>query len=284
VDNAQVTETVRLPTGLTLSCVDQGDRSPDAVVLLPGPTDSWLSYASVLDRMPESLRCIAVSQRGHGDSDKPGHGYSVADFAADVPLLLDALEVARAVLVAHSGSCLTARRVALDHPDRVAGLVLEASPTTLANDPGLRDFVASAVTPLSDPIDAAFARSFVLDTSAPDLDPHLADALVAELLKVPARVWREMFSGLLAYDDTSELGRIPSPTLLIWGDADELVKRDMQDEILRRVPTAELAVYERVGHTPRWEATDRFAADLADFAARVRRHGATVRGQNHHLR
>jgi pimeloyl-ACP methyl ester carboxylesterase len=199
VHHALVAEDVALSTGLTLSCVDQGHRSPYALVMLPGPTDSWRSYASVLARIPTSMRCIAVSQRGHGDSDKPRLGYSIADFAADVPLLLDSLDVARAVLVAHSGSCLTARRVALDRPDRIAGLVLEAAPTTLATDAAFRDFVASVVTPLSDPIDADFARSFVLETSAPDLDRNLADVLVAELLKVPSRVWREMFSDLLAH-------------------------------------------------------------------------------------
>jgi pimeloyl-ACP methyl ester carboxylesterase len=263
---------VGLGTGLTLSCVDQGDRSPDAIVLLPGPTDSWISYAPVLDRMPRSRRCIAVSQRGHGDSDKPARGYSVADFAADVPALLDALDVERAVLVAHSGSCLTARRVALDHPTRVAGLVLEASPTTLAGDPALQGFVDSAVTTLSDPIDAHFARSFVLDTSTPDLAPEVAETLVAELIKVPSRVWREMFADLLAYDDTADLERITSPTLLVWGDADEVVPRAMQDELVHRVPTATLAVYAGRGHTPRWEAPDRFAADLVDFVDDRVRH------------
>lgn len=267
MDNAAVSATVTLATGVELSCVDQGNRSSFAIVLLPGPTDSSTSYAPVLDRMPDSVRCIAVSQRGHGDSDKPDQGHRVADFATDVTLLLDALDVARAVLVAHSGSCLTARRVALDHPERVAGLALEASPTTLAGNPTFRSFFASIVAPLTDPIDADFARSFILDTSSPDLDPELADALVAELLKVPARVWRQMFSDLLTYDDVTELTTIASPTLLAWGDADTLVTRAMQDEILRRMPSATLAVYAGVGHTPRWEDPDRFTAHLLDFAA-----------------
>lgn len=260
---------VTTQTGLTLSCAAQGGEDELAVIFLPGPTDSWISYTPILERMPASLRCIAVSQRGHGDSDKPEHGYGVEDFAADVPMLLDAVGVSRAVLVGHSGSSFTARRVALDHPNRVAGLVLEASPTTLVDDPALREFVTTVVARLSDPIDAQFARSFVLDTSVPGLDPALADVLVAELRKVPSRVWREMFAGLLTYNDASELGRIASPTLLIWGDADDLVPRAMQEEILERLASATLAVYASAGHTPRWEAPDRFAADLVDFAERV---------------
>jgi non-heme chloroperoxidase len=164
--------TVTLGSGLTLSYADQGDRSDPPLVLLPGPTDSWWSYQPVLDRMPLSIRTIAVSQRGHGDSDKPATGYRVEDFAADVVRLLDALCVERAVLAGHSGSCLVARRVAIDAPERVAGLVLEASPTTLPHHAGLEEFVESIVLGLEDPIDPDFARSFVTDTSPARSSPR----------------------------------------------------------------------------------------------------------------
>ena len=143
---------VTLDSGLTLSYVDQGDTSGPAIVLLPGPTDSWRSYQPVLDRLPHEIRAISVSQRGHGESDKPDVGYGVGDFAADVVPLLDALGIERAVLTGHSGSCLVVRRVALDYPDRVAGLILEASPTVLRNDAKLCTFVESVVAHLEDPI------------------------------------------------------------------------------------------------------------------------------------
>jgi pimeloyl-ACP methyl ester carboxylesterase len=92
----------------------------------------------------------------------------------------------RAVVVGHSGSCLVARRIALDHPDRVAGLILEASPTTLRQDPKLVGFVDSVVAKLEDPISRDFARSFVADTSAAGLQ---ADLLVEEVLKARPRAY-----------------------------------------------------------------------------------------------
>jgi pimeloyl-ACP methyl ester carboxylesterase len=263
--------TVTLASGPTLSYAVQGDPSGPALVLLPGPTDSWWSYGPVLEWLPPSIRTIAVSQRGHGDSEKPATGYRVEDFAGDVGPLLDALGIERAVLAGHSGSGLVARRVAIDAPERVASLVLEAAPTTLAGDPGLEAFVASIASELRDPIDAEFARSVVVDTSTDELGPELLDRLVGELLKVPARVWQETFAGLLRYDDTAELGRITAPTLLIWGDADALVGREMQDELTRRLPDAELLEYQGVGHTPRWEDPARFASDVAAFVERRQR-------------
>ena len=162
-------------------------------MLLPGPTDSWRSYQPVLERLPPSVHAVAVSMRGHGDSDKPETGYRVQDYAADVIDLLDAVGLERAVLTGHSGSCLVARRVALDRPERVAGLVLEASPTTLRGDARLQELVESVVSGLEDPIGRDFARSFVSDTSSGNVTPELLDQLVDEVVKVPARVWKQTF-------------------------------------------------------------------------------------------
>lgn len=263
--------TITLASGLTVSYAASGDPSGPALVLLPGPTDSWRSYGQLLARLPPSMSAVAVSQRGHGDSDKPQAGYRVEDFAGDVVPLLDGLGIERAVVAGHSGSCLVARRVALDHPHRVTGLVLEASPTTLNGDVNLKSFVEAVVSTLQDPIDPALARALVVDTSSDDLPPALLDELVAELLKVPAHVWKEMFLGLQTYTDVAELERITVPTLLVWGDADHLVTRDMQNSLVERIGGAELRIYEGVGHTPRWEEPVRFAGDVGAFVERFAR-------------
>jgi non-heme chloroperoxidase len=264
-------ERVTLASGLTLECANQGDPSGPAVVFLPGPTDSWRSYKPVLDLLPQEVHAVSASLRGHGASDKPETGYRVEDFGADVVGLLDALDIERAVLAGQSGSCLVARRVALDHPGRVAGLILEASPTTLRDDPLLLGFIESVVAQLVDPIDGDFARSFVAATSSAAVPTDLLDALAEEVLKVPAYVSKQTFTGLLRYDDTAELPLIQTPTVLIWGEADTLVSSEMQDDLLRSLPHAELVAYPRLGYTPRWEDPVRFSADLLTFSRRVSR-------------
>jgi pimeloyl-ACP methyl ester carboxylesterase len=262
--------TVTLASGLTLSYTERGATDATALVLLPGPTDSRWSYQPVLERMPSSIRTIAVSQRGHGDSDKPAAGYRVEDFSADVVPLLDALRIEqKRSWPGIRARAWVARRVAIDNPERVSGFVLEASPTTLRDDEVLRKFVESVVWSLEDPIDPDVARSLVVDTSSGGLGNEMLDRLVAELLKVPALVWRETLGGLLEYDDAAELGHIGSPALLIWGGADVLVRREMQDQLSERMSHVELLVYPGVGHTPRWEAPSRFAADVAAFVERI---------------
>jgi non-heme chloroperoxidase len=260
---------VALKNGLTLSYVQHGHPTGPALVMLPGPTDSWWSYQLVIDHLPPSVRAVAVSQRGHGDSDKPTTGYRVEDFATDVVPFLDALAIERAVLVGHSASGLVVRRVVLDSPDRVSGLVLEATPVSLRGHVGLDTFVRSTVSKLQDVVDLDFVRSFVVATSSERISAAQLDGFVTEVAKVPGRVWRETFLELLRYDDTDELGFISAPTLLIWGDADVVVDREQQNELLRRIPGAQLLVYRGVGHTPRWEDPTRFAKDLAMFVHQV---------------
>jgi len=260
--------TLTLGSGLTLSYLEQGERSGPTLVLLPGPTDSSLSYKPVLDLISPKIRTIAVSQRGHGDSDKPLSGYRVENFATDLVELLDVLKIERAVLVGHSGSCFTARRMAIDQPDRIAGLVLESSPTTLREEADLKRFVRSVVSNLTDPIDTDFVRSFTIDTSSGEIGPEFLDEMIDEQIKVPAHVWREMFAELIHYDDIDELGRIVAPTLLIWGDADGVVGREMQEVLQKQIARSELVTYPGAGHTPRWEDPSRFASDVTAFVRR----------------
>jgi pimeloyl-ACP methyl ester carboxylesterase len=64
-----------------------------------------------------------LSPRGHGESDAPEDGYTLATFAADVAGAMDALGIARAAVVAHSLGGAVATRLAADFPERVSAVV-----------------------------------------------------------------------------------------------------------------------------------------------------------------
>ena len=99
--------------------------------------------------------------------------------------------------------------------------------------------------------------------------PEVVDQFVEDLLKVPARVWRETFDGPLHYDDLDQLASIETPALLLWGDNDRLVGRQMQEDLEARIAHAELVVYPGASHTPRWDDPSRFASDTARMVKRV---------------
>lgn len=256
--------TLRLPTGVTISYRAAGDvRSTVALVLLPGLGDSWRSWDLVTTRLPKSVQTLAISQRGHGDSDKPLVGYTVTDFEADLGAFLDAFAVPRVVVVGHSSASLVARRFAVRHPDRVAGIVLEGSFVHIGDRVPLE--VRARFAALRDPLTRDFVRNFAGGTYERPPAKEFLDVMLDENLKAPARVWRETFASLLDYDDTSELATLRTPTLLIWGDRDTIIDREATNTLARSIPSSRLLVYEGVGHSPHWEDPDRFARDLAVF-------------------
>lgn len=264
LSQSSVVRRTTLPNRVTLSYVDQGHGAGPAIVLIPGLTDSWRSYERVLPLLPSSIRVIAVSLRGHGDSDKPESGYRARDFAGDVRALLDELGISQVVAVGHSSAGLVAQRLAIDDPERTVGLVLESSFTTLRGREDLLE-VVTTMARLQDPIDPEFVKRFHSGTVLRPVPEAFLDAMVQEGLKVPARVWREGFGGLLLEDHTPEMAAIRAPALLIWGDGDSIIDRQQQRALQSAIAGSGLVVYSGVGHTPHWEDPARFAGDLVTF-------------------
>jgi non-heme chloroperoxidase len=261
-----VERSVALETGVVLRFAEQGDPLGAPVILVHGPTDSWHSWAPVLEHLPPSIRAFALTQRGHGGDARPASGCRPADFAADLVAFMDAAGLASAVLVGHSAAGFTIGRVAAAHPDRVLGLVLVASPPRLGEHPAFVAFV-ERLRRLRDPLDPAFVREFVVGTSAPSLPAAFLDTVVAEASKVPAGVWQDTFAALR--DERLDGARIGVPVLLLWGDRDPLVGRDAQEALLAAIARAELTVYPGAGHSPHWEQPRRCAGDIAAFARRL---------------
>jgi non-heme chloroperoxidase len=256
--------TVRLGSGLRLHYAEQGDPGGEPVVFLPAYTDSWFSYSRVLPLLPPRYHAVAVDQRGHGDSERPDCCYAVEDFAADVVAFLDAVAAERATLVGHSASCLVARRVAEAHPERVARLVLLGSPQSLGDNEEELE-LQTAVRALQDPVPVQFARELQGAAAHVTLPEAFFEGLVAESLKLPARVWKATLEGLFAFDDKAELGRIAAPTLLVWGEWDRWLPREEEDHLAMAISGAKVIVYPATGHSPNWERPERVAADLDAF-------------------
>lgn len=259
--------TIDLPSGPTLQYVEHGDPTGLPVVMLHGLSDSWRSFELVLPHLPDHIRAIALTQRGHGDADRPATGYRTRDFAADVAALVDALDLGAAVIVGHSLGSVNAARFAIDYPERTLGLVLAGAFASFRDNPGMDAFETDVIAPLADPIDPQFVRAFQESTLAQPIPSGFLDAVVNESRKVPARVWRAVFDGLREDDVVADLARITAPTLVAWGDRDTFALRGDQDALLAAIADSQLVVYEGAGHALHWEKPARFAADLFLFTA-----------------
>lgn len=261
-------KSVTLRNGTRLEYVEQGDPTGVPVVLLHGYSDSWHSYEPVLPYLPRSIRAFALTQRGHGDSDRPEAGYAPSDFAGDVAQFAEALGLGTVVVVGHSMGSTVAQQFAIDYPERTLGVVLLASFVDIAGNPGV-DEMSSVVEALTDPVDQGFVREFQESTLAQPVPPEYLDLVVAESQKLPARVWKAILASLLATNLTEQLQEIAAPALVIWGDQDIFSPRSEQELLAAVIPDARLAIYEGAGHAMHWEEPARIAADIAAFVARI---------------
>src|SRR5574341_1788925 len=159
-----IIRSVELPSGVRLQYVEQGDSRGVPVLFLHGVTDSWRSFERVLPYLPKSIHAFALTQRGHGDADRPATGYRTRDFAADVAAFMDALGLERAIIVGHSMGSTNAMRFAIDYPERTLGLVLVGSFATYRGNPAVLEFWETAVSRLTDSVDPGFAREFQQST------------------------------------------------------------------------------------------------------------------------
>lgn len=252
-----------LSTGITLRYAEHGDSGATPILCLHGYTDSWFSFQRVLELLPSNLHVFALDQRGHGDSDRPATGYTIADFARDALAFMDAKGIERATVVGHSMGSFIAQQVALLAPERVERLVLIGSATTAVN-PGIIE-LQQAVHTLTDPVERQFVYEFQASTIYAPVPESFLNRVVAESMKLPARVWHSAIEGLLASDLVTQLGWITAPTLVVWGEQDGIFGRSEQDALVAVVPSATLHVYSETGHALHWERPQEFATDLVRF-------------------
>ena len=201
-------------------------------------------------------RVVSYDARGHGTSDpatRPEE-YRYSDYSDDAVAVLDGLEIDSAVLIGHSMGAATAVRVALTHPDRVAGLVLGAPAhlghpsTNLERWDTLADGLArggpegmlAALEPLGIPEQwASSMRTVILQR----LGKHHHPLAVADALRATPRS--------AAFDGLDALAEIGAPTLVI-GSHDELDPDHplhVAQEYARRIPGARFAI-EAPGEAP----------------------------------
>lgn len=256
---------VELPNGVRMPYIEQGDPAARTVLLVHAVGDSGRAFEALLEHLPDSVHAVAPTLRGHGDAGRPETGYRSADFAGDLAAFVEALGIEAAVVVGASSGGQVALRLALDHPERILGLVLLGSPLRLSDKPAAREAWDATFSLLEDPIDPGLVRDFIASIVVRPVPQAVVEVLVEESLKTPAFVWNATMAALLEDDLSPHLGDVAAPTLVVWGDRDTILPRSEQEVLAAGIRGARLLVYEGGGHAFYWEDPARVAADLAAF-------------------
>lgn len=122
---ARMMTTARIKTRVLFS----GDDTGAPVIFVHGNLTSATFWEETMLAMPAGYRCVALDQRGFGESD-PGAALDgargLADMSDDVLALMDALEIEAAHVVGHSMGGGVAWRLLLDAPERLRSVTLVA--------------------------------------------------------------------------------------------------------------------------------------------------------------
>lgn len=263
--------------GMQVHLRDTGPRSDTApVLMLHGMSSSLHSFEGWQSRLQAQRRVISVDLPGFGlTGPSPQGDYRIDAYTRFVLRLMDTLEVKRVVLVGNALGGEIAWQTAILAPERVHKLVLIDAdgyqPSVLsmpigfqiASMRGLR-WVSERILPR--PLMAASLRSVF---GEPDqVTAERIDRYFELNLRVGNR--RALFQRMdqATFGESAPLiRRITQPTLVLWGERDQMISPDLGAQFCDDIPRCKLVTFPKLGHLPQEEDPDSTLKALEPFLA-----------------
>lgn len=241
------------------------------VILIHGLAASIYSWRkTILPVAQAGYRVIAYDNRGFGFSDKPSRGYSNRDYVELLVGLLDSLQIHDAVLVGHSMGGAVAAETALDHPERVRGLVLVDAAGLGVRWPFL---LRVARWPLVSAVferfrgrgmTARILKSLYADptrVTEEDVDQYYAPVVepgFAHSLRAVLESYR--FDAL-----RGRLEEVGVPTLVMWGALDRVIPPSLGQDMVAHLEVGAFVLFPDAGHALPEEQPAAFNRTLISF-------------------
>lgn len=196
--------------GATLRYTEVGSGGVP-LLFVPGGSCDWWSFHRQLEHFGASRRCVSIDLRGHGQSDKPPGGYTMAGYADDVAWLAGQLGLDRPIVVGHSMGGAIAVQLAADHPDVARALVL-VDPAPVGDNRAGFDHMLAAFDRFG--VDATRRRAF-RNFFLPGFDEALLAEICDRAAQTPDHVFRSEIEGLRDWDGAGAARRAQLPVLHI---------------------------------------------------------------------
>jgi pimeloyl-ACP methyl ester carboxylesterase len=259
-----------LISGVSTALLEGGDGPP--LVLLHGPGEFAATWLPVLPQLAQTYRVIAPDLPGHGASRTDGSGLGGAAVLGWLDELIELTCPESPVLVGRVVGGAIAARFAIEHPGRLARLVLVDSGGFTEFEPEPR-FGLALHRFLAQPTEDSYSRfmdlcAFDLDRArdqlGPSWEPFAAYAVaLAREPDMQAAIANLMGQFMAAPIPSTELDRIEVPTTLIWGRHDLATPLRVAEAVATRTGWP-LHVIEDAGDDP---ALDQPAAFLLAVGA-----------------
>jgi pimeloyl-ACP methyl ester carboxylesterase len=278
-------------SGARLHVVEIGPKSGVPIVMLHGASSNLEVMRPLAERLARTHRVVLL--------DRPGHGWSTREnFSDSTPqpqarMIAEALQklgLGQVIVVAHSWSGALALRIALDHPDRVAGLVMLA-PVAYPWPGGVSQYNYAVTAPVVGtllahtvmlPLGLLLADSGSRSVFAPQVMPanFVQDSATRLLLRpreLVANAWDLVTLRAAMAEQAPRYGNITAPITIIAGDADKTVSTHIHSQPLARTAkNTKLIVLNGVGHMIQYAAPDLVIAEIEAMANTLTPGNATA--------
>jgi 3-oxoadipate enol-lactonase len=250
---------------------DLGSGRP--IVLIHGFTNYGLSWTPQLASLVHAgYRVILPDLRGHGASKPATALCTVPELGGDLIELLDYLDISSAALCGLSLGGMIGLQLAIDHPDRVAALVV-ANTRPCFSDPeaiALVDGWTSLFLQPDGPRKRLHATWPML-ANDPFRESTAGRAAFEAWAQVAAAVEGSSLSfvarGMNRFDLRERLRQIRAPVLVISGDRDRLFSVEHGQQIAQGIAGSSFATIPGAGHLSNLDTPDQFNRLLLDFLA-----------------
>jgi len=233
----------------------------EPLVLIAGWGTDLRSWIFQLPAFRKYFRVVVFDNRGVGRSDKPRGPYSMQLMAADVIGLMDALQVGAAHILGLSMGGMIAQEVAINYPNRVLRLVLGC---TFACQNGVSGQTAEYLK-----AKGVESKQMKMTLAALANNNPIGRVLVVLWMKLVSKSWAAGFKSqgaAITHHDTSDrLHLIKSPTLVIAGTKDRVIRPSSSEFIASRIPGAHLVTIENGSHSMSAENRKEFNKAVLSF-------------------
>lgn len=201
--------------GVSLFYEEDGRGDPP-VLLVHGWCCDHTYLAPQFERFRRGHRVVAVDLRGHGQSDKPEQGYTMAGFADDLAWLCRQLAIARPVVVGHSMGGVIAMELTARHPDLASAVVLLDSP--VVPPAGRGEAVTGLMQALRAPDYREVARLIVGSMFLPTDDQTRRERITEGMSSTPQHVMASALESIFACDTEAAAAACKVAVLAISAD------------------------------------------------------------------
>lgn len=276
---ARTASTITTADGVQIYYKDWGPKNGPVVTFSHGwplSSDSWESQMMFL--ASKGYRVVAHDRRGHGRSSQPWEGNDMDHYADDLSAVINALDLKDVTLVGFStGGGEVARYIGRHGTSRVKKAVLVSSVPPLmlktADNPGglaqeVFDGMRKAALDNRSQLylDIASGPFFGFNRPGATPNPGLIQSFWAQGMQGGHKNTYDSIAAFSATDFRADLKKFDVPTLVIHGDADQVVPIDAAGKAsAAQIKDAQLIVYPGAPHGLTDTHKDRLNQDLLNF-------------------